>query len=459
MQSQILKSAAIGLAMWLACSGAAAAMADLFEADHRNGIVLKVEAAMARAQAKEGIIPRSAAREISARASTEYAPLAEIEAEYDVVRHRMVALLNVWTRYLDEDAAEYVHFGATTVDIYHTVLTRQLLDATDLLLSRLLDFESRLLGIAETHADTIMIGRTLGQHALPITFGKKVTAWLGENRRHIERLRQTRERLRRSAILKGAVGSYLGLGDKAIRVEQHFARELGLDEPYLADWHGTRDVYAEYGLLLGLIAKSQGRIGNELFLLQMTDIGETVEVRNAVGSSTMPHKNNPSLSEALVHYSRTVPRLAEVIADDVQNHFERDNTSRPNRVLAQISVEADAMMRASSRLLGRLKINEEVMAKNVGRTNQLIMSQRLVFELADQIGKTTANDRLHDIAKVAYEEDISLKQAFLASDLAPLISEARLDELLDPTTYVGLAAEQTREVVAAIRKQRQREGL
>lgn len=436
----------------------AAPMDDIFDADYRNGLVLRIEAAMARAQAEAGIIPGSAADEISRKASTQYAPLDEIDAEYDLVRHRMVALLNVWTRYLDAEAAEYVHFGATTVDIYDTVMTLQLLDATELILAGLLDFESRLLDLADEHADTIMIGRTLGQHALPITFGKKVSAWLGENRRHIERVRETRARLRRSAILKGAVGSYLGLGEQAIEVETAFARELGLDQPYLADWHGTRDVYAEYALNLGLIAHSLGRIGNELFLLQMTDIGETVEVRNAVGSSTMPHKNNPSLSEALVHYSRTVPRLAEVVADDVQNHFERDNTSRPNRVLEEISIEASQMLRSANRLIDRLTVNEDAMARNLGRTNQLIMSQRLVFELADQIGKTTANEKLHDVAKIAYRDDLTLGEAFRRSEMADLIAPERLEELLDPASYVGLAAEQTRRVVANIRERRDAEG-
>lgn len=440
---------------------AARDMASIFETDYRNQQVLEVEAAMAKAQAELGIIPKQAADEIARKANIKFAPANEIAAEYKIVQHRMVALLNVWGRYMEGDAAQFVHFGATTVDIYDTVLVRQLLAATDLLLTRLYDLELAMMNQAEEHKATIMMGRTLGQHALPITFGKKVSVWLAENRRNIERLKSVRSELNQSAILKGAVGSYLGLGDQAIAVEQAFAKQLGMAEPYTGDWHGTRDVFAHYAQVLALIARAQGRIGTELFLLQTTDISETVEYRiaTAVGSSTMPHKNNPSKSEALIQHSRSIPRLAEIVLDDVENYFERDNTSRPNRVLADISTEADQMLRAGTRLISELIVNEHVMRANIDKTGGLIMSQRLAFALADKLGKKEANDRMHDIAKHAMARQQTLKQAFLESELAGMISERELDALLDPTTYVGLAAEQTDLVIKQIKQQRNEEGL
>ncbi|MCB1645192.1 MAG: hypothetical protein KDI36_07050, partial [Pseudomonadales bacterium] len=289
-----------------------AAMADIFSVDQRNQKVLEIEAALAEAQAAVSIIPAEAAAEIRAKASIEFAKAEDIAREYAVVEHRMVALLNVWGRSMAGGAEQYVHFGATTVDIYDTLLVLQLLDAAEILQADLLAFEDALLIQAERHAGTVMIGRTLGQHALPITFGKKLAVWLGENRRHLQRLQQVRARLRQSAILKGAVGSYLGLGDDAMKVEQLFAEKLGLDRPYIADWHSSRDVFAEYAQLLALISQSMSRLGTELFLLQMTDIGETVEYRpeTVVGSSTMPHKNNPGKSESLIQYGRSIPALA-----------------------------------------------------------------------------------------------------------------------------------------------------
>lgn len=449
------------LLLLFSSAASAASMKSVFAVDNRNQLVLQVEAAMATAQAEHGIIPEAAAAEIQRKADIRYAPAEDIAAEYEVVQHRMVALLNVWGRALEGDAAQYLHFGATTVDIYDTVMVLQLLQATELLLGRMFDLEAALLILAERHKGTVMMGRTLGQHALPITFGKKVSVWLGENRRHIERLRRVQQDLKRSAILKGAVGSYLGLGEKAIEVEASFAAALGLDAPYLADWHGTRDVFANYAQVLALAAMSNGRIGRELFLLQMTDINETVEVRAAaaVGSSTMPHKNNPRRTEALIQYSRAIPRLAEVVLDDVQNYFERDNTSRPNRVLEALSIEADAMYRTIIPLIQELRVNEAVMRENLDKTRGLMLSQRLTFALADQLGKTAANDKLHQIAKDAHTRGLTLRAAFAESDLAGLLDEAVLDDLLDPTTYIGLAEEQTEQVIRHIRERRAQEGL
>ena len=286
------------------------------------------------------MIPQSAADAITAAARPEAVPADALAAEYAIVRHRMVAFLNVFSRSLDADAANYLHYGATTVDIYDTAAMLQVRQSILLLIEDLRAIELQLIDLAETHRDTPMIGRTLGQHALPITFGKKVAGWIGENRRHIDRMTDLLDRVERSAIMKGAVGSYVGLGDRAQAVERRFGEELGLSEPYADDWHASRDVFAEYAVNLGLLARFYGRVGQEVFLLQMTDIAEVIEQRSstAVGSSTMPHKNNPSLSEALIHYSRTIPALSDIVADDMINFFERDNTSRPNDAIGELSM-------------------------------------------------------------------------------------------------------------------------
>ncbi|AOS96516.1 3-carboxy-cis,cis-muconate cycloisomerase [Microbulbifer aggregans] len=432
-------------------------VSDIFSAESKTQKVLDIEAALASAQAELGIIPDWAAKELEAKASTDYVSQEDLAREYDVVRHRMVALLNVWQRALKPEAAEYMHFGATTVDIYDTALVLQLEESTRALISQLRALEEIMMRLAQEHKGTVMVGRTLGQHALPITFGKKVSTWLGENRRNIERLKDMHGRLLRSGILKGAVGSYVGLGEQGIEVERAFAKHLGLQRPYPDDWHGARDILAEYAFTLALISKSYGRIGNELFLLQMTDIGETEEVRKktAVGSSTMPHKKNPSKSEALVFYSRSIPRTAEIIADDMINVFERDNTSRTNRLLAEISIETEDMLNAAMGLLGNLKINQAAMAENLEKTRGMILSQRVTFALADKIGKTTANSRLHELAVEAMAEDISLREAIEgASDIAQHFTPTELDELFDSTSYLGLAEEQVDAVIAYCREAR-----
>jgi adenylosuccinate lyase len=301
-----------------------------------------------------------------------------------------------------------------------------------------------------------MIGRTLGQHALPITFGKKVAVWAAMNRRNIERLKEVLARIETSGILKGAVGTHLGLGERGVEVEKRFAKTLGLEAPDPADWHGVRDVVAEYALALALISKSYAAIGGEVFRLQMTDIGEVIEVRpeTAVGSSTMPHKSNPSRSEALVHAGRTIPRLAEVLLDDVENSFERDNTSRPNDVIEQISIEAARMMRDAQRLISSLEIDTTRMRANIDATDGMVMAQRIVLALADSIGREEVEERVRLAAERSIAEKTPFREALLADEiLAPLLAE-RLDALLDPTTYIGLSATQVDRTNAAIARAR-----
>jgi len=424
---------------------------DLFAYDGQTQIILDVEAAFARAQAEHGVIPQEAARDITEHAQVALIPKEEFDAEYAVVRHRMVALLNVWRQSLGPAGDQYVHFGATTVDIYGTATVLQAdrtLEALDVCLANTIDTMSRL---AQAHAETPMIGRTLGQHAQPITFGKKVSAWIGEYDRHRHRLAQLRQRLRRSAILKGAVGNYSGLGPRAIAVEQSFAAQLGLDPPYPADWSGTRDVLAEYGLLLGLIARSHQRIGQELFLLQGTDIGEVREAQPAgvVGSSTMPHKRNPRAPERLIHSGRTIPRLAEVLSDDVVNLFERDNTSRLTPVLEDISVESVLAVRTLNILLGDLEVYPAVMLANIARTRGFAMSQRVAFALAEHMPREEAEILVRQVIAQAIEREQGFAEALAADpDIREHLDEAAISALLDPTLIDPVAVHQVERVIA-----------
>ena len=314
-------------------------VSDIFKPHYRNQLFLNVEAALAEAQSELGIIPAWAAEEIASKADIIYLPKIEIDAEHKLVRHTLVARLNVWKRSIDKDAAEYLHYGATTVDIWDTVLVLQLKDSIDLMIDDLIEIEDYLLTLTKDNLYAYMPGRTLGQHALPITFGKKTSTWLAENRRNIERLQHVQSKINKSGILKGAVGSYLGLGPQAIETEKLMMINLGLDEPSKDDWHGIRDVFAEYALTLAIISKSFGRIGNELTLLQMTELGETEEYlgSRSVGSSTMPQKKNPRGPGDLLEYSRVIPRLSEIVLDDMINSFERDGEKSDDE-LKQISV-------------------------------------------------------------------------------------------------------------------------
>lgn len=431
-------------------------IAYIYSYDNTNQIVMNIEAALARAQASQGIIPEWAAEEITKKAEVRYMPKTEVDAENEFVRHRLVSRLNVWKRSLDNGAEEYLHYGATTVDIFDTVLVLQIKASLRILIDDLIEIENLLLKLTKDNIETYMAGRTIGQHALPITFGKKTSTWLAENRRNIERLKAVEEKINRSVILKGAVGTYLGLGPKGIETELLMSQELGLGTPYIADWHGVRDVFAEYALTLALISKSFGRIGDELTLLQMTEIGETLENLGfkAIGSSTMPHKKNPRGPGNLVNFSRIIPRQSEIILDDMVNSFERDQP-RSDETLKDISITAELMTNTAIRLLNELEVNKDVMRKNLNITNGLILSQRVTYFLADIIGKDTAESMIHDIAMKAIAENISLSDAIKNDKIASqYFTDQDLKNLLDPETYIGLAIEQVEIIINQIESNR-----
>ncbi len=436
-------------------------VSQIFNTDYRNQLFMDVEVALAQAQASLGIIPKWAADSIESKADIEHMSQKDINAEYKLVRHTLVARLNVWKRSIDKEAAEYLHFGATTVDIWDTVLVLQLNDTLDLLVADLLDVETSLLKLTKDNLETYMTGRTLGQHALPITFGKKVSTWLAENRRNIERLRHVQSKINKSGILKGAVGSYLGLGEQAIQTEALMMKNLGLNEPAKDDWHGIRDVFAEYALTLAIISKSFGRIGHELTLLQMTELGETEEDlgSKAVGSSTMPQKKNPRGPGKLIEYSRLIPRISEVVLDDMVNSFERDG-AKSDSELKLVSISTQEMINVAKPLLKTLRVNKLRMRENLNLTNGLILSQRLTFYLADVIGKDTANDLMHDVAKFALNNNLSLKEAALQNEIiSKNITEKELDRILDPETYVGLAIKQAQMIIEEIHAKRLADNL
>ena len=431
-------------------------IAYIYSYDNTNQIVMNIEAALARAQASQGIIPEWAAEEITKKAEVRYMPKTEVDAENEFVRHRLVSRLNVWKKSLDNGAEEYLHYGATTVDIFDTVLVLQIKASLGILINDLIEIEDLLLKLTKDNIETYMAGRTIGQHALPITFGKKTSTWLAENRRNIERLKAVEEKINRSVILKGAVGTYLGLGPKGIETELLMSQELGLGTPYIADWHGVRDVFAEYALTLALISKSFGRIGDELTLLQMTEIGETLENLGfkAIGSSTMPHKKNPRGPGNLVNFSRIIPRQSEIILDDMVNSFERDQP-RSDETLKDISITAELMTNTAIRLLNELEVNKDVMRKNLNITNGLILSQRVTYFLADIIGKDTAESMIHDIAMKAIAENISLSDAIKNDKIASqYFTDQDLKNLLDPETYIGLAIEQVEIIINQIESSR-----
>jgi len=430
----------------------AASIDQLFSAEWHQTLCMRAEAAMAAVQARRGIIPAAAAAEIARTASVEFVPVARVAAERERLGHTFVAIIEPWSELLG-DAAEWLHFGATSADILDTVLVLQCRNAADLFVAHLLALEERLLELAREHRATVMIGRTVGRHALPITFGLKIAAWLGENRRNIDRLVSWRERTT-TGTFSGAVSSYAALGDAAFAVEADFTAELGLGEPWPMDWKGSRDMFAEYAALLAIVAKTWTKIAQELFLLQGDDIREIEEQTQGIGSSTMPHKINPLHSRTVMARARDVTNGAGVLLDWMVSIHERDQVSSAD-ALGTVSIALDRLLRAAQKMLTGLVVNADTMRANVGRTRGLIMAERAMFLLAPAIGKHTAHHEVRLAAAEAWKNGTTLADE-LCRRPAVAGNEANLAIIgqLDPATYVGLAPEAVDRTVAFINARR-----
>jgi adenylosuccinate lyase len=447
-------AAALGLALAAGSAHAQQSATELFSRASTQQMLMRMEVALAKVQARRGIIPKAAAEEIERTASIDFVPPQRVAEEQRRVGHPLVALINVWAKVAQGDAGEYIHYGATTQDIYDTVQLAQCREAARLFINDLRDVEEGLLKLAHEYRATPMIGRTVGRHALPFTFGVKVSSWLGENRRNIERLKSWLDRSN-TAMLSGAVGSYAALGKDAFAVEAEVAKEMGTGAPFPADWKGARDMYGEYGAVLAITSKSLGRMGQEVFLLLGDDFGELEEPTANVGSSTMPHKVNPSYSRTIVQMSRVVPAQAQILLDWMISIYERDQISNAD-TLGDISASMERATKAAVEMVKVLKVHPENMARNLDRTHGLIMAEEAMFILGEKIGKHTAHEEVRLAARAAWEKGTSLIEEIEARpELAGPAKELNLAERLDPQKYLGLSPQATDRTIAFIKKARE----
>ena len=261
---------------------------------------LDVEAALAKVQAKLGIIPQKAADEICAKCRVELIDLDELKREMDRTSHPIVPLLRAMKKVCSGDAGEYIHWGATTQDIIDTGTILQIKDSLDVTEKRYLELLANLEKLAAKYRNLVTVARSHGQHALPITFGFKVAVWIEEMRRNLDRFNEMRRRLLVGQF-SGAVGTLSALRDKGIEIQEALFKELGLGCPVI-HWHVSRDSNAELAAVLGICTSTIGKIAHEIYSLQKTETAELEEpfAPGKVGSSTMPHKRNPPACETIV---------------------------------------------------------------------------------------------------------------------------------------------------------------
>jgi len=439
-------------------------MRRIFEEENRLQRMLDVEAALAWAHAEVGDIPRKDAHRIMDAAKTRQVKLGRVKEIESQIKHDVMAVV----RALAEAAGTsggYVHLGATSQDINDTATALQLKEATELLEKRLNDFEKTLLEKAEQYKRTIMMGRTHGQHALPITLGFKFAIWTRENARHIQRLSQCRERLL-VGKMSGAVGTQAGLGSNAPKIQDLVMQRLGLKAADISNQIVQRDIHAEFVSLLAIIASTLDKIATEIRELQRPEIGELAEPferAKQVGSSTMPHKRNPELCERVSGLAKVVRSLVLPALEDVPTWHERDltQTSAERFIIPEACILVDYMLYLMTNVLTGLWVNEERMRKNMDLTEGRAMSEAVMIALVKkEMNRQKAHELLRNLTIKSEAEKQPFKKILLKDKrVRAKLNEKEIDKALNPRNYLGTAIKQIELAIKKTKRERKAKGL
>jgi len=439
-------------------------MLRIFAEENRLQKTLDVEAALVWAHAQVGNIPKKDAQVIMKMASTKHVELEKVKALEKEIKHDVTALVRILAEACGPSGA-YVHLGATSADILDTATALQLKEAVKVLEQRLSGFEEVLLKQAEKHKRTVMMGRTHGQHALPITLGFKFSVWMRENARHIQHLKECSERLV-VGKMTGAVGAQAGFGPNAIKIQELVMEKLGIKPADISTQIVQRDRYAEFVSLLALIASSLENFATEIRELQRPEIGELCEPfekAKQVGSSTMPHKRNPVTLEKVCGLARIVRSLVMPALENVVTWHERDLTqsSAERFIIPEACILTDYLLALMTEVLSGLIVDAERMKKNIGITQGRFMSEAVMLALAKKgMSRQEAHEHLRVLTIKSETENQPFKRVLLEDrKVRELLSEEEIAKALNPRNYLGTAVKQVERMLKKTTKERKTRGL
>ena len=411
---------------------------------------IEVEVALAKAEARCGVVPADAAEAIARESKFERIDFDHMRHETDIVGYPILPLVHQLVE-MCGDAGRYIHWGATTQDIMDTANVLQLRDALDVVEGDIRELRGILRDLAAKHRDTPMAGRTHLQQALPVTFGYKVGVWLAMFDRHQERLAELKKRVL-VVEFAGAAGTLASLGDKGFEVQQALAEELGLGVP-ATTWHVARDGFAEAVNLLALVTGSLGKIALDVMIMASTEFAEVYEpfVKGRGASSTMPQKRNPISSELMLAAAKAVRQHAGLMVDAMIQDFERATGPWHAEwvALPESFVLAAGALHQAKFALGGLVVDADRMRHNLGISRGLIVAEAVMMGLAPAIGRQQAHDVVYDACRVANTEGATLADALAAMPAVTAhFDRAAIDHLTDPANYLGLAPQMVDRAIA-----------
>ncbi|MEK1835026.1 MAG: 3-carboxy-cis,cis-muconate cycloisomerase [Pseudomonas sp.] len=420
-------------------------MREVFCDQGRVQAMLDFEAALARAEARVGLIPQTAVASIDAACRAGHYDFAALGEAIATAGNSAIPLVKALGKQIAKNNAEaerYVHLGATSQDVMDTGLVLQLRRALELIEADLAQLGETLAAQARRYVATPMAGRTWLQHATPVTLGMKIAGWLGAVTRSRQRLLELKPRL---LVLQfgGASGTLAALGEQAMPIAEALAAELQLTLPE-QPWHTQRDRLVEFGAVLGLIAGSLGKLGRDISLLMQTEAGEVFEpsAPGKGGSSTMPHKRNPVGAAVLIGAATRVPGLLSTLFSAMPQEHERSLGlwHAEWETLPEICCLVSGSLQQALLVADGLEVEADRMTRNLDLTQGLVLAEAVSIVLAQRVGRDTAHHLLEQCCKRAVAEQRHLR-AVLGDEpqVTAELSDAELDRLLDPAHYLGQA--------------------
>ena len=432
-----------------------APMRCIFADENRVQKYLDIEAALARAQARLGIIPQHACDEILRHCSIAEYDFAKLKTQTERIGYPVLPGVQQLVALCRDGLGEWCHWGATTQDITDTATILQIREALDLVEADLVAIADALAALAERHRDTPMAGRSNLQQAVPITFGYKVATYLAGFERHLQRLKELRPRVLVGEF-GGAAGTLSSLGSCGLEVQAALMQELGLGQPDIA-WHTVRDCIAEVGCFLGLVTGSCGKIALDVKLMMQTEVEEVYEPfhEGRGSSSTMPQKRNPISSVYITATTSLVRQHVAALLDAMVEDHERATGPWEIEWIAvpEIFGLAAGALAQTRFMVSGLQVDERKMRANLDITRGLIVSEAVMMGLGPHIGRQYAHDLVYDICRKVIATGRPLVDLLVEDkEIARHLDRAALEKLCDPASYLGQAGEMVDRMLARRQK-------